>query len=798
MYKEFSHIEDLITYAKEDKGISGTYAAIANRYPIRFVLFDNFRDSFGFVFAMQSQLGCLVKSVNEWMDAELEDTLITHSQLADCISDFVRQNSDKDSVIAPFSELARFYDNKEKTEFDTLISTIKAIETTKLALSRQQRVYIPIVGLEGKMSKFSDDSQIVIWYFKNPDKQLNYNLILTNSTTYEVQGLEMQYSVVQNMQQWLKIWRDKDAKQNIISTSAALYANSDYANPDNAFAFYVCHNVYEFLIKGLSLDFGAIEYKEADEKYWLRLAKEIDVPNFSLEKFFNQYFHIDDLSDYNVFLKTWFDCHDGFERWLLTTYYAQKFCQKGYICQVIKTLNAYTDYDFFAAIALTIFDLDDSESNIEERTICLQQAAKKQIKLTSETQNELVVKLKRLAEQKGVTTAIRYFSPLTDAEKSLAIIWLSENKITKEDCNSFFPDLYNYLNKSFGTSEAWVLDYIDAYKQCKISNTYKENIENYIKEKNASTNTFNQWYQDFKTVKTILNDRKDIEVYFWIDGLGIDWIPYINYILQDKENIFLNETYIARANYPTTTEENKPVLLDLSGNKLQKIGDLDAHAHKQGNKYPDSIIEEMEIVKAAIKQITDNYAEKKIAIVADHGLTALSQLRNGLNLAGIDSDHGGRIAIKRNGNAILDSNYVIAEDNKTMCALRHESLCGKIPLGQSAHGGCTPEEILVPIFIISSQSNATNYSATLLTKELSGTEPIVKYSLKGLSDNDIPYILYNGKRYELNKEGEDLYCSDKIHFIETEVCVELHIGTFVLSSLLKINLGAKEDNLFDF
>ncbi|HPB85470.1 MAG TPA: BREX-4 system phosphatase PglZ, partial [Paludibacteraceae bacterium] len=151
MYKEFSHIEDLITYAKEDKGISGTYAAIANRYPIRFVLFDNFRDSFGFVFAMQSQLGCLVKSVNEWMDAELEDTLITHSQLADCISDFVRQNSDKDSVIAPFSELARFYDNKEKTEFDTLISTIKAIETTKLALSRQQRVYIPIVGLEGKM-----------------------------------------------------------------------------------------------------------------------------------------------------------------------------------------------------------------------------------------------------------------------------------------------------------------------------------------------------------------------------------------------------------------------------------------------------------------------------------------------------------------------------------------------------------------------------------------------------------------------------------------------------------------------
>lgn len=802
MYKDdFSKLEELIEYVKKDKHISGSDASTANRYPVRFVLFDNFRDSFEFVSIMQDQFGCMVKSVNDWMDSDYSDVIVTYSRLADKIIAFARQSSLQDCVVAPFSELARFYDNKDNFEFDALVSTIKGIESTNLAFADQQRIYIPIVGLEGKTLKFKHDSQIFIWYFKNGDRQLNYRLVLTDGTTYGVQGLEEKFTLVTNVREWLQVWRDKNAGVDIISTSSALYANAGFAQPDNAFTFCACSNVYDFLVNGLALDFGSIEYREKEEKYWLRLAQEINISNFSFEKFFNKYFHVDDLADHNVFLKIWFDCKDDFEKWLLTNYYAEKSCQKSYLRWVIKASASYTNYDFFAAVALTVFGLEEEEKYLEERAECLYQATQKQVCLTKKIQEILIDRLQHLASEKGFSTAIRYFSPLTEAEKLLALRWLGEGKITRDEVKLFFSDLYHYLGKSFegkNNSQKWLSDYIAAYKQCKISNNFSKILEDGINEHNASEVTFNQWYQDFKTTKTVLSGRSDIEVYYWIDGLGIDWISYISELLDKEENIYLNEVCIARALYPTTTAVNKLSLVDLSGNKLQKIGDLDTHAHKQGNKYPDYIMEEIHIVKEAIKRILSEYAGKKIAIVSDHGLTALSQFKEGLNLAGVESDHGGRIAIRKKNEAVSDNCYVVLDDHQTMCALRHESLCSKIPNGQCAHGGCTPEEALVPVFIISSQRNDSKYVVELKTEKVLGTNPVVEYEIKGLSTNEDLYLVYNNERYELTPQADNLYCSSPLNLKEGIAEVVLYIGTDKFSSRIEMNLGAEEDDLFDF
>jgi hypothetical protein len=802
MYKEFGNMEKLISYVDADKNVSGGYATLANRYPIRFVLFDNFKDSFEFVYIMQTQFGCIVESVDNWMDKAYYDTMMTHSRLAAKIEEYVHSYPKNDSVIAPFSELARFYDNKENFEFNALIATIKAIESNKEAKKYKQRVYVPVVGLEGKVSKFQNDTQAFILYFKNTDKQLNYRLILTNNSTYGVQKPDTKYTIVKSIQEWLKVWRDKDAKPEIISTSPSIFANAVFAQPDNAFSFCTCRNVYEFLTDGLKLDFGTVIYKQSDNAYWERLAKEIDISDFSFDKFFNKHFSIYDLSDYNVFIKTWFKCEDEFEKWLLISYYSDKFCQKGYICESIKNCHGYTDYEFFAAIVLTIFDIEDGENNLEERTVCLQQANQRQIKLTGVVQAKLVEKLTTLSIEKGYLTAIRYFSPLTVAEKALALHWLGEGKISKDNIKPFFPDLYYYLGKSVGTSSAlqkWALGYTDEYKKAKITNLYTETIDTLVKEQNASNVTFNSWYQDFRTTDTILNGRNDIEVFYWIDGLGVDWIPFISQLLDERKNdhIYLNEVHIACSRYPTTTLENKPALLKLSNNLLSKKGDIDNYAHQSGHKYPDYIIEEIELVKNAINDILAEHAGKKIAIVSDHGLTALSQLCHGLNMAGVESDHSGRVAIRTVGKSVSSNDYILLNDNKTMCALRHESLCGKVPSGQSIHGGCTPEEVLVPIFIISSQVNTTNWTAILLDNEISGTNSVVKYSIKGLSNTDIPYIMYNGKRYELNLQENNIYESDRLNLIENVAEIKLWIGQDMQTSHLKINLGAKENDLFD-
>ena len=69
-FKTVTSFEELKTLVEEDKNINGMGAATANRYPIRFVLFDNFHDSFEFVMYMLEECGVAVQSVDKWIDKE--------------------------------------------------------------------------------------------------------------------------------------------------------------------------------------------------------------------------------------------------------------------------------------------------------------------------------------------------------------------------------------------------------------------------------------------------------------------------------------------------------------------------------------------------------------------------------------------------------------------------------------------------------------------------------------------------------------------------------------------------------
>lgn len=799
MYREFHTIEALCEQISADKVAVGANAEVARRYPIRFILFDNFKDSFDFVKTLQIQGGVHFESVASWLDNDCNDIIIGPRDLGLKIQNYV-ESDPRDSIITPFSELARFYNNSDETpEFRTLITTIRAIQSNK----PEQRIYIPIVGLEGKMSSYCNDNHTFVWSLKSSTEQVNYRLILSNKSVFGVKGLEDQYTIVANIREWLNVWRDKDAKQDIITTSPSIFAYARFAQPDKAFQFCTCNTAYEFLTEGLKLDFGNIQYRDEDKNHWDRLASELDISNFSFEKFFVRYYDISGLENYNNFLTAWFKYSDPFSRWLLATYYNEKFCNKGYICQVLNKCREYNDINFFSAVSIAIFEhpIGEMEEYREERQVCLFAAARNKIHLSDEHEIKLKQKLEELSLSQGFLTAVRYFSPLTNVEKELAIQWLSDGVITNVAVNEFFPELVAYLRESFGTldsTQQWALDYIDSYKKAKLANAYTNELEELINERNESQVSFNRWYQNFKTVRTILQNRSDIEVYYWIDGLGVEWIPFIQWLIGNKKdkNVYLNEVYIAKAQLPTTTNVNKQELLGLT-EILPKKGDLDEFAHKP-NKYPRSIINEIEIVKYAVNDIIAEQASKKIAIVSDHGLTALSQLRKGHNLSGFTSDHYGRVAIRTSGKSVKNNDYVILDDGVTHCALRHESLCGKVPAGLSIHGGCTPEEVLVPIFIVSSQKNASTCTFALIDNEISGANPVVRYRIKGLSSTDSPYLLYNDQHYSFIKEAEDIFVSQKLNLIAGICEIVFCVGEVKHKDYLSLNLGTQEEDLFSF
>lgn len=797
------NIAQLIELVKEDKLTQNASTYLRDRYPIRFVLFDNFNDSFEFVSQLMD-CGCILKSVEDWVDPDYPDIMLTYNDLSRRIKNFIQNETlpSNDYVIAPFSELARFYDNNERKTFESLLRTIKGIESTSEAWNNHQRIYIPIVGLEGKMQSILPDTQIIIWQLKS-DKQSNYNLILCHEL-YGVKGLEKNYTLINNVHDWLQYWKNSVSKEHksIISISEAIMANAEYAQPDNAFEYKICTDIYCFLTRGLNLDFGELKYSANDEYLWRRLAEDIDLSkDFDLNEFVFEQFSVTSIDDYKTFIKIWFEYPSEYDRWLLSGFY--RTSHEDYISKILSKLDNYKDTELVHLIAL---ERSSIENEIIARKYCLDFSYSKNVRLTVEVENLIANQLCALGIQQGHETAVRYFTRISRKERQLAIEWIGKGYIKPSMIQHCFPELYTYLDKSIGTrkeSQKWCLPYIDEYKKAKISNTISDELSALINEINNDEISFSNWYNDFKTTRTILQGRDDIDVYYWIDGLGIDWMPYISDLIKKSEHkgMYLNEIMIARSSLPTTTEKNKVDLDLLSNGEIanHKIGNLDGYAHQRTNIYPDYIINELEIVSTAIKTVIDKFNGKKIAIVSDHGLSYMPQLASGMNMSNIEPDHNGRLGFLQSSKATSDSNYTILDDGKTICALKYKSLSSKVPAGLGAHGGCTPEEVLVPIFIVSSDKNAVNWKANIISSNVSANKPVVSIEIKNAPiDADI-YLIYDGKRYEMSEKQNEIFESEELILNADVKRIALYVGPDKKDFHIDFSKAADvDDNMFDF
>ena len=478
----------------------------------------------------------------------------------------------------------------------------------------------------------------------------------------------------------------------------------------------------------------------------------------------------------------------------------------GYICRVLQHLDGYSDASFAKGLALTIFSLDDQEAYIEERHEGLMQGYKNNLELTPEVQSYLVEKIKEIETKSGISSAVKYVSCMSFAEKALVIEWYRDGKISKEDILNLYPDLYYYLGKTIASTEdTWVLDYMDKYKEAKVKNIYSDEIKNYIFTKNQNHVEHFKWSNKFSTTRTLLSMRSDIQCYLWIDGLGVDWIPFISQIVKEHEleGYYLNEVYVATAKVPTKTDINKADIQALSGGLFEKTGDLDQIAHTC-RAYPKFIIDDLETVRKAIHKFLIEHPGMKIAVVSDHGISYLSQLLSGHNLKGYRSDHYGRIAettVQSKSSIVTDEKYEIIKmpDNKTicLCALKHESLMAKIPEGMGCHGGCTPEEQLVPVMIISPEKNVATWRASLKSFEIEEANPIVVYEIVGLDSTQTPFIEYNNKNYALYAKG-CVFTSERLPLVKDVTMVKLRIGTWEKEDTFTIKMAVEEDDLFDF
>lgn len=805
MYKEFGSLEDLCHEIEVDKHWTGAESSLRNRYPIRFVLFENFGDFDDFVQVCQDH-DVYVQSIDKWLRDGQDDKLITYSQLAALFEAYIKSLPANDFVIAPFSEITRFYDNTHYAEFDSLLKTIRLIQSPEEAQRGHQRIYVPVIGMQNKVSKFKDDPNIHIWEFRSGAEYDNYQLILTKGTTYGVKGLEKHYTLCEDLRHWIALWKNVCAriKSQIICTSKCIFANSNNAQPDNAFKYTVCNNAFEFLTKGLRIDFGKLNAREEDMLYWEELASNIDVTDFDFDTFVNQRFNTSSLNGENAFVQIWFEYKDEFSRWLLKTYFVWKTEKRNYLIRVLENVSSLGSSDLFSQIATQIFEEPLDEASMNQRLALLREAKRQHVQITSLAEQQVKAKLSAMAAdpERGPLFAMKYMSPLTLSEQCLMTEWVGQGRIGKDYIKILFPELYAYLLPSSVQTEkdnGWINEYFQEYCLSKVGNSQTENLVNKLEELNDSQVSFETWRNGFKTVKTFMHNRQDIDIYYWIDGLGVDWIPFITQVIEKHkaDGVFLNEIYVAASELPTVTSVNKTKLDEMADGRLEKIGDVDKFAHTQ-KKYPAYLIEEFRIVEDAISKVLSLYNGKKIAFVSDHGVSYMAQFGAGLNLAGVETDHAGRCGHWLKGSAPADNNYLVLDDGLTLCSLNNNSLSGKTPMGQGAHGGATPEEVLVPIIIVSNQKNANVYSAKLQSNEIVASNPVVKYAIKGLGSIDTPFVTYNGADYRLHRTDGYVYESERLNLVNTSTRITLRIGDFKQIDDLSINTGVQENDLFGF
>jgi len=255
--------------------------------------------------------------------------------------------------------------------------------------------------------------------------------------------------------------------------------------------------------------------------------------------------------------------------------------------------------------------------------------------------------------------------------------------------------------------DSWANTYIQAYKQAKIQDEYTDEIKTYIAEKNANEASFYEWYHSFELSQEFLGKEKLDKVY-WIDGLGIEYLYLIKEIIS-KSNFQIEKLKIAKTSIPSSTDHNK-----FDG--VVKIDDLDSYIHNNLYRYPQTICKEIEIVKNIFSKILTQSSETTIAIVSDHGLTALSRLVESKKYAA-KASHEGRYIKLDSEETIEDTDYIRHKNgaNNFKVALTHASLNTR-PI-REVHGGCTPEEILVPFIVISNKKTTKAVERIAETKQ---------------------------------------------------------------------------------
>ena len=760
--KIFSSFGELTQEIIRDKD---TRDMLAQRYSVRFIMLNNFNE-FKELAKFMTNIGVDTLDLETLIDAGEDDTWITKDTLKDAI-----KVCKKSTFVTPFSEVVRFYNDDDFRGFFNEIMLLEDIHNPN------KRIYIPLIGLQNRFTDFLNhfariQESAPIWRYDAETQSVEVFFAKYKDFVLPNESVQCQ---LDSLRDWLMFWKKQAPQERIVCTSAPISAKYKYSKPDNIFNFTRIANAYEFMTQFLELRFP-FEYYEEEKAYWEQLLKNLDkknLDNFSFEAFVRTTFNKVKFDAADVIVE-WTDATAStYDRWLLRNYvqytgFAELY---PYICSCIDSVTSLSDENQLVSMIVTRILYNDipankfSEYAAERRDIIVENRYLFEQMSTDGDQNWLFDRIREIFQSKGdLNSAIELCTGVFDFEKKLLMGWsvFKPNHIKlAEAVSKLYPEYAAYITTNmpshFKVENHWFVDYIKAYKRAKIEDKYLDEISNFIKTKNNTAANFYKWYYEFDETRGVLAEINSNVLYrpdvvYWIDGLGAEFLSYILYLIgQENSGMKVVRSQITRSYLPSSTHHNR-----FEGDIVRKYGALDELGHdSHGYKHFDTLMEELKVIKTIIQDILSISKKQKCtaAIVSDHGLSCLSRKSPSKKYDG-KFEHEGRY-IKTSDDAITDSDYLVhtneAEGQKYKVALTHSSL-SKVPTHQ-VHGGCTPEEVLVPFILLSNKdlTKSVKHQIKYAGDDIMLSNPVVNITV--IPQPESVTLTCEGKTYNMDRVG---------------------------------------------
>lgn len=765
----FDSLDDLVKEISIDKAST---EMLARRYGVRFIMLDNF-DAFKKLAVELSKLNIQTIDIEQLLPPENIDGWITTDELK---NEILKCN--ESSLVTPFSELARFYPESEFRGF------FNEIFLTEAFMERNLRVYIPLIGLKNRFTDFLQHFTRIqesgpIWQYNSGEQHVD--VFTTIPDHFQFADMDS-LTTIENMYDWLVFWKKAAPQKKVICYSRTIRSACKYAIPDNIFSFKRIDNSYQYITLYWEKNIP-IKYKKEENSYWDILLKEmssLNLDKFSFDGFVKNRFNKQHFEPSTI-LEEWADSKwSAFDRWLLKSYLLDVLDEKQspYFFKCIKDLNKFDHPEFlFAEIATQIYYYPEAGVQLtyaDERRNLIKENALLFAKYTPElTQDWMKNQLEDVYRTSGdLQRCVKLCSGVFLFERIYALQWfgdLQRDVFSEDMLKELYPEMEYYLDKrkpkDITEKQAWCLDYFQAYKNAKIADKYTDEIRDFINDKNADASSFYKWYHSFTNSLERLAEKQGKQIdkpdkIYWIDGLGAEYFAFlINMIEAEHSNFEIVYSTITKAFIPSSTDLNRPDMRTLT----QKYEGMDKIGHDPGRyKKYDTLVTEITELKRIIKEIIQNNLSEKttIAIYSDHGMSFLSRLEDP-NHFKKKTEHEGRYVKVDAKSSTNTSDFVIHVNEKDsqsyQVALKHASL-GNLPTHE-VHGGCTPEEVLVPFVIISNRNEKQPYTFDLKSEEkIALSDGKIKMVIK--PDPGYATLELDGREYDMIKTVGNVWTAD--------------------------------------